>query len=195
MTKIDERKNIIISLKSNYRGEHKGIEKQIKHLRIMSLINISLSIICGGMILMSIISEQFGFEILKWEKSGTLAILSITFFLNFPNEIYELKLLRHFKKINDFNDFIELEKLNIELRNIIDELNKRRNLSIVLIIFIIAILIMGLWQVFDNNNPYWKFMKLPILTFFGFIIFRFIQGYKKLRDNIEKAESTVANNS
>jgi MFS family permease len=194
MTKIDKRKNIIISFKSNYKDEHKPIDKQIRHLRVMSLLNVSLSIICGGMILLSIISEQFGIEILKWEKSAIISILSISFFLNFPNDIYEYKLLRHFKKIIDFPDFPELEKLNIELKNIIDKLNKRRNLSIVLIILIIAILVMGLWQVFDGDNQYWIYMKLPILVLFGFIIFRFIQGYNRIIENIEEVESTVANN-
>ncbi|PIV94318.1 MAG: hypothetical protein COW44_04875, partial [Flavobacteriaceae bacterium CG17_big_fil_post_rev_8_21_14_2_50_33_15] len=135
MTKIDERKNIIISLKSNYRNEIKGIDKQIRNLSIMSFMNIFLSLICGGMILISIISEQFGFEILKWEKSAVLVILSITVFLSFPYDIYELKLLRHLKIINNYKDFTELEKLNIELKNIIVRLNNRKKSSTFLIVF------------------------------------------------------------
>ena len=194
MTKIDERKNIIVSLKSKYRNEHKGINKQIKNLRIMSVLNISLSIICGGLTCMSIISDLFGYEILKWENSSILVIMSITFFLNFPDDIYELKLLKHFKRINDYKDFIELEKLNIELKKIIINLNSRKNLSIAVIFTIILILLMGLWEVAISNNPYWIYMKLPILILYGFIIIRFIQGYKKITENIEKVESTVANN-
>ena len=149
MTKIDERKNIIISLKSNYRNEIKGIDKQIRNLSIMSFMNIFLSLICGGMILISIISEQFGFEILKWEKSAVLVILSITVFLSFPYDIYELKLLRHLKIINNYKDFTELEKLNIELKNIIVKLNNRKKSSTFLIVFIIPILILNPW----NSHP------------------------------------------
>jgi len=195
MTKIDERKNIIISLKSNYRNEIKGIDKQIRNLSIMSVINIFLSLICGGMILISIISEQFGFEILKWEKSAVLVILSITVFLSFPYDIYELKLLRHLKIINNYKDFTELEKLNIELKNIIVRLNNRKKSSTLLIVFIILILVMGLWQFSLEKNPYWNYMKFPIIIFFGFTIIRFIQGFKNLEENIKKVESTVANNS
>ncbi|PIY09179.1 MAG: hypothetical protein COZ17_13930 [Flavobacteriaceae bacterium CG_4_10_14_3_um_filter_33_47] len=195
MTKIDERKNIIISLKSNYRNEIKGIDKQIRNLSIMSFMNIFLSLICGGMILISIISEQFGFEILKWEKSAVLVILSITVFLSFPYDIYELKLLRHLKIINNYKDFTELEKLNIELKNIIVRLNNRKKSSTFLIVFIILILVMGLWQFSLENNPYWNYMKFPIILFFGFTLTRFIQGFKNLEENIKKVESTVANNS
>jgi len=192
---LDERKNIIISLKSNYRNEIKGIDKQIRNLSIMSFMNIFLSLICGGMILISIISEQFGFEILKWEKSAVLVILSITVFLSFPYDIYELKLLRHLKIINNYKDFTELEKLNIELKNIIVRLNNRKKSSTFLIVFIILILVMGLWQFSLENNPYWNYMKFPIILFFGFTLTRFIQGFKNLEENIKKVESTVANNS
>ena len=190
MTKIDERKNIIVSLKSMYKEDNRGIDKRIKHLRIMSFLNTTMSIVSGGIILTSIISEQFGFEILKWEKSGTLAMLSIMFFLNFPREIYELKLLNHLKRINDFKDFIGIEKLNLELKNLLSIMNNRKP-NLVLIIFIVVLIFMALWQAFGLSNTYWNYMKIPILLFFGFSVFNFIKLNKKLTGNIKQAEKIL----
>ena len=84
---------------------------------------------------------------------------------------------------------------NIELKNIIVRLNNRKKSSTFLIVFIILILVMGLWQFSLENNPYWNYMKFPIILFFGFTLTRFIQGFKNLEENIKKVESTVANNS
>ncbi len=195
MTKIDERKNIIVRLKSNYKGNTKGIDKKIQYLKFMSILNITMCIFCSGIILISIISEQFGFQILKWEKSSLFVILSIMFFLNFPNDVYEYLLLKHLKKINNFKDFRELEKLNSELKNLIDKLNYRKKVNIFLVSFIILILIMSLWQNAFDNNPIWIYIKIPILIFYGLVIFRFFNAYVILSKNIIKVENTMINNT
>jgi len=191
MTKIDERRNIIESLKISYTEGIAGIDKRIKNLKISSIMFISLSIVSGLLILISVISEQLGFEILKWDKFGMAVIFNTIFFVNFPNDFYKLKLLKHLRLINDSKDFPDLEKLNLELKKIIDRQNNRK---IIVIVFGL-ILIMGFWQAFGEDNPYWNYMKLPILAFLGFIIIRFILVYKELTENIQKAENTVANNS
>jgi len=193
MTKIDERKNIIVSLKSNYREENKGIDRRIKYLRNMSVLNTVMSIIFGGIILISIISEQFGFEILKWEKSSLLVILSIAFFINFPREIYEVKLLKHLKTINDFKDFSGIDKLNLELKNLIDKLNNRKKTNLILIVFLLVLMFMALWQTYNQSNTYWNYMKIPILLFFGYTVFNFMKVNKKLTENINQTENTKAN--
>lgn len=65
-TKIEERKNIIVSLRSNYFGERdKGIDTSIKYLRTMGILNLVLAILYGGIIVLSILNEFFGFEIFK----------------------------------------------------------------------------------------------------------------------------------
>ena len=69
MTKIDERKNIIVSLKSNYGARKKGIEKRIKYLKGVHILNLICTILCGGIIILTIILEPLGFEFLKWQKN------------------------------------------------------------------------------------------------------------------------------
>ena len=190
MTKIDERRNIIESLKISHTENIAGIDKRIKNLKISSIILISLSIVSGLLILISLIAEQLGFEILKWEKFGMTAMFITIFFINMPNDFYKFKLLKHLRLINDSKDYPELEKLNLELKKIIDRQNNRK----IIIIVLILILIMGFWQEFGGENPYWSYMRLPILAFLGFIIIRFFQVYKELSENMQKAENTVANN-
>ena len=194
MTKINERKNIIISLRSNYGERNKGIDKHIQTLQILSFMHIALSILCFGILLTSIISEQLGYEIYKWESTGIFALLSLIAFINLPSEIFELKLLNHFKKINKSNDSIGIEKLNSDLKLLIDKLNNRLKTNIIPIILGVLILIMSAWQTMSKDNPYWKYMKIPILLFFGLIIIRFLIINKKLSENIMETENTVVNN-
>jgi hypothetical protein len=191
MTKIDERKNIIVSLKSNYNEENKGIEKRIQFLKRMTILNLVLIIISAGIIVLSILSEIFTYEIFKWQKSALMVILSLSFIMNLPNQFYELKLLKHLKNINSKSEFDGIDKLNSELKSIIKKLNNGFKNNSSVIILAIVILIMALWQMgFDNGNgnPYWKYMKLPILLFYGIIIFRFITGNRKLNENIKMTE-------
>lgn len=192
-TNIDNRKNIIISLKSYYGERKKGIDKQIQFLKMSNFLNISISIVCFGVLITSIISEQLEFDFYKWQKTGLLALLSLIAFLNLPNAIFELKLLKHFKKINNYNDFNGIEKLNNDLKFQIDKLNNRIRTNIIPVILGILILFMSVWQTMSENNPYWEYMKLPIILFFGFIIIRFVIVNKKLSENIKKVENTVAN--
>jgi len=78
----------------------------------------------------------------------------------------------------------------MELKNIIEKLNNRLKNGWIEITLAIIILIMGIWQMgfSDNNNPYWNYMKLPILAFYGIILFRFIFTNRKLNENINKTE-------
>ena len=189
MTKIDERKNIIVSLKSTYKEENKGIEKRIQFLKGMTILNLILTIISAGILILSVFAEIFGYEIFKWQKSALMVILSLSFIMNLPNQFYELKLLKHLKNINSKSEFDGIDKLNSELKSIIDKINYGFKNNWDVIILAIGILIMGIWQMgFDDNNPYWEYMKLPTLAFYGIIIFRFIIRNKKLNENINKTE-------
>ncbi|WP_288954483.1 hypothetical protein [uncultured Polaribacter sp.] len=189
MTKIDERKNIIVSLKPTYKEENKGIEKRIQFLKGMTLVNIVLTIISAGIIVLSILAEIIDYEIFKWQKLALMVILSLSFIMNLPNQFYELKLLKHLKNINSKSEFDGIDKLNSELKIIIDKLNNRfkSNWSIIFLAF--GILIMGIWQVLiEDKNPYWNYMKLPILAFYAIILFRFINTNKRLYENITETE-------
>lgn len=187
--KINQRKNIIISLKSNLGEPKNGIDKRISFLKGITILNLILTLISAGFLLLSIISELFDYEIIKWQKAAIMVLISLSFIMNLPNQFYELKLLKHLKKINLKSDFNGIEKLNSELKNIIDKSNNSFKNNWSIIILAIAILIVGIWQMgFDENNPYWNYMKLPTLMFYGIIIFRFIIRNRKLNKNIEKTE-------
>jgi hypothetical protein len=188
-TKIEERKNIIVSLKSNYGGRKKGIEKKIQYLKGISILNLTLTLFCGGILISSITFELLGYDFLKWKKTGLLAILSLSFVLNLPYELYELKLLNHLKKINSKSEFDGIEKLNDELKKLINKLNNRLRSNWFVFALAILIMVMGIWQMLiEDKNPYWNYMKLPILAFYGIIIFRFINTNKRLSENIKKTE-------
>ena len=187
---MNERKNIIISLKSNFGEPKNGIEKRLSFLKGMTILNLTLTIFSAGILVLSIISELFNYEIFEWKKTGLLAILSLSFILNLPNQYFELKLLNHLKKLGSKSEYNGIDKLNIELKSIIENLNNRLKNGWVEITLAIIILIMGLWQMgfSNNNNPYWNYMKLPILAFYGIILFRFIFTNRKLNENITKTE-------
>ncbi len=187
-SKIDERKNIIVSLKPIYGERKKGIDKRIRDLMIMSSVNLILTVFCGGMIFASIISEQLGYEFYNWDKMGLLTILSLSFILSLPNDLYEIKLLNHFKKITALAEFDGIENLNTDLKRIIHKLNERLKNNWYLILLVIVIMIMGIWQMLFDHNPYWIFMKIPTMLLFGIIITRFFVMNKKLTQNITEAE-------
>lgn len=192
-TKIDERKNIIVSLKSSYGEKNKGIEKRIHFLKLMSIINIILIIFSAGILFLSIVSEQFGIGFFKWEKMGLIAILSLSFVLNLPKSLYELKLLKHLIRINSKSEFNGIEKLNKELKNIIYQLNNGLKNNWHVFFLAIVIMIMGIWQsLYDQSNPYWQYMKIPVILFFGIIVVQFINTNKKISDNINETEKYLS---
>ena len=192
-TKIDERKNIIVSLKSSYGEKNKGIEKRIHFLKLMSIINIILVIFSAGILFLSIVSEQFGIGFFKWEKMGLIAILSLSFVLNLPKSLYELKLLKHLIRINSKSEFNGIEKLNKELKNIIYQLNNGLKNNWHVFFLAIVIMIMGIWQsLYDQSNPYWQYMKIPVILFFGIIVVQFINTNKKISDNINETEKYLS---
>ena len=189
MTKIDERKNIIVSLKSNYGERKKGIDKRIQYLKGMTILDLVLTTFCGGIVLLSIILEPLGYEFFKWQKMGLLTILSLSFILRLPEEIFELKLLKHLRNISDKSDFLEIDKLNSDLKIIVDKLNKKLKYNRLIIPLAIIILVLGFIQVLSENlNPYWNYAKIPVLLFFGMIVIRFYNVNKKLNKNIMETE-------
>lgn len=189
MTKIDERKNIIISLKSNYGETKKGTDKRIQYLKGMNLMNLAITILCGGIMLTSIVLEPLGFDFFKWQKMGLLTILSLGFVLRLPEETFELKLLKHLKKLTDETAVNGIEKLNSELKYIVDNLNKKMKYNRFFLPLAIAILALGMVQVLSEDlNPFWNYAKLLVVLFFGIVLTRFYSINKKLTKNIIETE-------
>ncbi len=187
---MNERKNIIVSLKSSLGESPKGIKSRIRFLKILIIIYSSITLLFVGILTLSIISELFNTEIINWEKAGISAIISLVFSLNLPKQIFELKLLKHLMKINTKPDFDGITKLNNELKNIIDQLNNTLKTRWFVVLPVISTLIMAFWQFFSENNPYWDFMKIPFLLIYGILLTDFIITNRKLTKNINKVEKS-----
>ena len=190
-TKINERKNIIVSFKANV-SLPKGIDKRIQSLRGLTIINALIALPCICIVISTILLEPLGIEVFKWDKMGLLVIFSVSFSLGLPEYFYELKLLNHLKKINKASDFEGLEALNSELKMIIKVLNNKLKNYKYLIPLVLVIFIFGLLQIFsDTLNPYWGYLKIPVLLFYGISISRFVLTYPKINKNIRAAEKSL----
>lgn len=190
---MEERKNIISSLKSNYGERKKGIKKRIQLLKGMNILNLMLTILCGGIIIFSIILEPLGFEVFKWQKMGLFTILSLSFTLRLPEEYFELKLLKHYYRISNKSDFDGIEKQNSELKIIIGNVNKKMGYRGILTPIAIVISILGMIQVIsEGSNPYWNYTKILILLFFVIVLTRLYRVNKKLNRNIIETEKNCS---
>ena len=53
-------------------------------------------------------------------------------------------------------------------------------------------MIMGIWQMlYDNNNPYWEYMKVPIVLFYGLVLTKYMITNQKIQYNIDEAEKKL----
>jgi hypothetical protein len=193
---IETRKNIINSLKPTIDWSNKSLDKRVKFLKGISVVNIILTIICAGILFSTILSELIGLGFNKWENIGLFAILSLSFIINLPNQLYELKLTKHLIKIKLENELDNLEKLNDELKTIISKLNNRIKNNWHIPLLAVIILVLGMWQMgSENGDQIWSYMKLPIIIFYSIILFKFWKTNKSLNRNINAAEHAVANNA
>jgi hypothetical protein len=193
---IETRKNIINSLKPTIDWSNKSLDKRVKFLKGISVVNIILTIICAGILFSTILSELIGLGFKKWENIGLFAILSLSFIINLPNQLYELKLTKHLIKIKLENELDNLEKLNDELKTIISKLNNRIKNNWHIPLLAVIILVLGMWQMgSENGDQIWSYMKLPIIIFYSIILFKFWKTNKSLNRNINAAEHAVANNA
>jgi len=185
---MNERKNIIISFRSNLGQPKKGIDNRVSFLKAFILINSLITILAIGITGISIISEILNLEIIVWENNALLIILSLSSVLNLSNELYEIKLLQHLKFINLKSDCIGINKLNKELKNIIYNLNVGIKKDWALIVFIVIIFISGIWEMGFSHNPYWEYIKYCTILFYMAFILKSIHWYKQLNKNINTTE-------
>ena len=192
---IENRKSIIKSLKPTIAWGNKSIEKRVKFLKGITAIYIILTTLCAGILILTILSEIIGFKFTNWENIGLLAILSVSFVLNLPNQLYELKLTKHLIKLYSQSNLNGLESLNNELRKIIVQLNNRIKNNWLTFLLALIILVLGIWQMgTENNSQVWNYMKIPMIIFYGIILLKFWKTNRSLSRNINDAENTVANN-
>jgi hypothetical protein len=193
-TNIESRKEIIKSLKPTIDWGNKKIENRIKFLQGITVVNLALTILCGGILLFSIITEILDLQYIEWNNIGLLAILSLSFVLNLPFQLYELKLTNHLIKLNTTTNFNGLQKLNEELRTIVTELNDKLKNNWFTFLLALIILILGIWQMGSKSNLIWNYMKIPVILFYCIVFYKFWKNHRSLTKNIIAAENTVANN-
>ena len=108
------------------------------------------------------------------------------------NSIIELKLLKHLQNIEGKTNFNGINQLNLELKNIVEKLNKRDKNDIIWIGLVIIIIISGSYQqLSETGNPYWKYTKIAVLLFWAIMIYKFVVSNKKISENIKETENKL----
>lgn len=193
MNELNERKNIIVSLKSLQRKAKKGIDKRIVFLKIIVVTSLLFLLVSIGIVVFSIISEAFNhnlINLLKWKNSSIFVMFSLTFLLNAFNAIYELQLLQHLKRISIKENSNGIKQANKELKVIIKSINNRFG-RIIISVLILCIFGVSSWQLNFSSNSVWEYMKYPVLLFYVVVIYQFVTTFKKLITNIKKAEELL----
>ena len=191
---MEERINIIKSFKSIFQKSKKGIQSRIQTLKGFTFISALFSVLCFCLTLYTIILEQFKPEISKWENMGLLVVMSLMFILMLNNTLIELKLLKHLQNIQGKTNFNGINQLNLELKNIVEKLNKRDENDIIWIGLAIVIIISGSYQqLSETGNPYWEYTKIPVLLFWAIMISKFVVSNKKISENIKETEKQIIN--
>lgn len=188
---MEERLNIIESFKHVNGKPQNGVDRRITYSKIMIFFGWLLILFIWGSILLSFMRDFLGLTLFRWEKMAMLVLYSSFAETMLFLPIYGLKVLQHQKIIEKNRGHSISESLNIEFKEIIENINKRHNKWLIGSLMVI-ILILSMWQMFsENQNPYWDFAKIPVLLFIGITAFNFYKTYNKLTKNIEKAEETL----
>lgn len=146
-----------------------------------------------GVTVYSVFSELFGINHSIWDTSSLFILLSLAYLLDFPSLYLELKLLKHYSKINSKSSFLVPDVLNEELKSLIK--NPCFNLRDyrVTMIFLYALFGCALLQLLFKAyfSTFWVLAKWPLFLFLGFIFYSFKTVSEKLSVNISRAESLL----
>ena len=194
----NRRKQIILSLKSNYVAfDGNDIDKRIKFVKWQSVLNIFIVVFSAGFVLFGIITDFFGYHLVHWEKSGILilALLSLSSVLRLPKSIVELKLLKHYRKIqeSDLQNAIAKE-LDDELETEIDKLNNLTIYKVFSIIMMILLFIAVFYLFLNRRFDYWQYLKAPFFLFYFLGIYNLYIINRRIQNNVDEYESFLIKN-
>lgn len=153
------------------------------------LVNGVLAGICFLFVFFAIINEYLGLEHLpKWSKSGTMFLVSFSFFINLQSEIYKTILLQHLIRIENKNGN-QIEEINSKLEIILSNItNTKKGLPIILLT--ILLIIGSIIQVLSEGNfKYWNYFILPLIVLLLLSIYRTFSNYTALKENIAAFEN------
>jgi len=178
--KINERIRIANSFKSLLEWGEKSQRTREKTLKWIVFLEFGVMMIFLPFLIIICSMNIFNIELftLNWSKSGLLVMMTMLFALRSPVSYIELILYKHINKIKDIEiDFDN--KINIELANIIDKLNRRFTRSIPTLL----IMIPAMLQTFDLN-PYWDNFLIPTLVVSIYLIFKINYDILKVKTNL-----------
>jgi hypothetical protein len=187
---MEKRISIIDSYRQGRPQAEGSIEKRLKKARMLSNLQIIIGGLCVFLLFVSIISTSLNLPFsLNWDKAALTVIITLSMALNFQPHYFEIKLLRHQKKLNACKASSVPDELNAELTKLTEKINNRFRKYWPLILPVLVILAAALWQIFSNyHNPYWSYFKIPVLLVFVFIFWDFFQINARLSNNLNKAE-------
>jgi len=185
---IEERIKIIKGFKSYTYWKEKSPEEISNLLRVFAPIDYGFTLVFLLFVIVLSASALFELEFLssKWEKSGLIVLMTISFSLRSPLTLAELMLKKHVQKIRTKNLAIKAS-LNFDLRSIISNFNNRRRKSVFFIIPVVLIMLASFAQVFEMN-PYWSYFSSIILAYCVFVFVWIHYQLLKLRNNLKTVE-------
>lgn len=197
---IEERIEIIKSLKTTTGKADQSLEKRIKSTRIFGIISYALAnFVLIFLILITILTIlDFGSFGSSWSKSALFVFITISISIQAHFSPIDFLLSKHRKKLQN-SSFSFNNQLNNTLRKQIDELNYHRFKPYWIIIPALIIMIPGILMVFADddvfakNNLYWDYFKIPVL-FIGILLFwNFNWKIYQFWKNIKNVESSIQN--
>lgn len=191
---IEERIGIINQLKTTLTGKDLSLEKRIKRLKLWGYMNFGLvNLLLVFLIIISASTllrlEPFG---QNWQKSGLIVLMTISLSLHAHFSIIEFLLLKHSKRLGN-SDFNFDNRLNMELKELIDDMNYHRFKPYWIIIPAIILMIASALMVLELN-PYWDMFTWPVLAISVLLSWRLNICVFLIRRNIENLGSRVVIN-
>ena len=191
---IEERIGIINQLKTTLTGKDLSLEKRIKRLKLWGYMNFGLvNLLLVFLIIISASTllrlEPFG---QNWQKSGLIVLMTISLSLHAHFSIIEFLLLKHSKRLGN-SDFNFDNRLNMELKELIDDMNYHRFKPYWIIIPAIILMIASALMVLELN-PYWDMFTWPVLAISVLLSWRLNNCVFLIRKNIENLRSRVVIN-
>lgn len=170
-----------------------NLSKILIKLKLSFYFSLCLLIWLVGVTIYSIFSELFGINHSIWDTSSLFILLSLAYLLDFPSLYLELKLLKHYSKINSKSSLIVSNALNKELKSLIKHPSFNLRDHNVTMFFIYTFFGCALLQLLFKTyfSTFWVLAKWPLLLFLGFIFYSFKTVSDKLTVNISKAESLL----
>ncbi len=199
-SQIEERIEIIKSLKTTTGKADQSLEKRIKSTRIFGIFSYSLAnFVLIFLILITILALlDFSSYGSRWSKSAFFAFMTMTISLGAHFSSIDFLLSKHRKNLLN-SDFSFNNQLNNTLKMQINDLNYHRFKPYWIIIPTVIIMTTGMLMffadhgVFPKNKLYWDYFKIPVLFVSILLFWNFNWKIYQVWKNIKNVESSIHN--